>query len=197
MKNKHFIHIHNPEAKGKRMLILGGDITVCENGFAKGVKQEKNDYVHIICRFSQQSVHDFGFCIMQSKSWEQNYKNSDDISKLYVDGEKFRPDIMVLQIGDHIDKIGFDEKLFKDRFEKFICRIDPLGKSKKVLLTSFSKNVSDGAVQDMAEYLKCPCIYLGNIGSYEELCENGLPNNKGMDRIARAVLCIIENYLKK
>ena len=143
MENKHFIHVHNPEGTGKKLLVLGGDITVSGKGFAKGVKHKQSDYVHKIIRYCVETVRDFGFCVMQSLAWEQNYKNSEDVIKLYRDGEKFKADIIIFQIGDHIEKEWFDEETFKAEFEKLVYFVDPFRRSKIVILTSFSKTVSD------------------------------------------------------
>lgn len=212
MKDEHFIHLHNPFGKGKRVLFIGGPMTYCQKlgdtfpgGFGLGASCKRNDYVHRVMRFAKKVNKDPAFLLISSKIWEENYKDTKDIMQFYKDCINFNPDTVILQLCDYMSTDDFDYKIFKNSLKELIKFIDPSENSQVVLITAYETRATADSVQKIANELNLPCLYLGNLmsakcydpSSYNDAPAKYYPNDQAMKKIAQAVMCIIENSLRK
>lgn len=207
------VYIHNPSGRGKRIMFVGGSVTVhppdaslgWKGNFGMSASNEYNDYVHLIMRYCAVVKSDCSFCLLQSRYWEDDYKNGSERLWAYSDGRKFNADIIVMFVGDHCDRDDFDADAFEREYLNFISYIDPDKRAQFLLVSTLYPHPADAVIEKVADSCDLPCIYMGNlrlerglIGGDDRKSEyiNKFPNDRGMRKIAESMLCVLEKYIR-
>lgn len=207
------VYIHNPNGTGKRIMFVGGSVTVhppdAQLGFAgnygMGASHENNDYVHVIMRYCDKVLPDCSFCLLQSRFWEEDYKNGAALLSSYREGRSFKADIIVMFVADHCERDGFDAAAFEKEYLNLLDYIDPDKKAHVLLVTALYPHPADAVIEKIADDTGAPCIYMGTLAFERALtgsagCKNAylnrFPNDRGMRKIAESMLCILEKYIR-
>ena len=213
MKKEHLIFINNPGGKGRRLLFIGGRITIApahresgfQGGFGMAASAPEKDYVHKVMKFANTVCKDSANCVISSEFFEDCFKSPNNVLKYYKDGKKFQPDVIIFQLGDYIPSTDYDKEKFENAFDLLCDYLDPENKITKLIITPYEARYAALDFQQIAEKRGLPCLYISDIlsnGEYMPSAYDKLPtrlylNDERMKEIAQAILCIIEKDLRK
>ena len=207
------VQVENPDGKGMRILFVGNSITRHEvledigwlNDWGMAASAKEKDYVHQVEARVLEKNQDAAFCICQAADWECDYKNGEKMYPVYAPAREFDADIIVMRLIENCPLEGFDKEIFKEEYLKLIQFLDPEGKAKVILTSSFWKRSGDEVIRQIAEEKEWDFIYLGDLGERADMRADGLfthsgvahhPGDKGMEEIAERIWGKINQFLK-
>jgi hypothetical protein len=204
--------IENEKGKGKRILFVGNSITrhgvkedigwLVDWGMAASAKEK--DYVHRVMANVLEKDPDAAFCICQAYEWEREYKDGESMHSLYASAKSFKADIIIMRVIENCPIEESDKSIFKEKYLKFIQYLNPEGKAKVILTSSFWKKIGDDIIQEIAVENKLDFIYLGDLGECSDMRADGLfehpgvahhPGDMGMQKIAERIFEKVKLYL--
>lgn len=203
-----YILFENTDKKGIRVMFVGNSITLHgvrpEIGwyeqFGMAASKKENDYVHICMSEIEKKDPEAAFCICQVCEWETAYKTGEEKYYLYERARDFGADIIVMRAVENCPGKEFDEAVFKREYGKLLEFLNPTGKAKLVLTTSFWKHPADDMIREYAKENNLPLCELGDLGERDDMKATGLfehsgvashPGDLGMKTIAERILDII------
>lgn len=199
------MQFENKGGKGKRILFLGNSITrhavkkeigwFHDWGMAASAKEK--DYVHLVISKIQKDDPDAVFCICQGSVWECAYAKGSTVHEKFEAARAFDADIIIMRLIENCPRENFDKGLFKKEYLKLIQYLNPKGKAKAILTSSFWKREGDEQIAEVAAENDMKFIYLGDLGERAEMRADGLfehsgvaahPGDLGMQKIAELIL---------
>ena len=199
------VSFENITNSGIRVMFVGNSITLHgvlpeigwneRHGMAASKKE--NDYVHICMREIQKVYPDAAFCICQVSGWETNYKNGEEKHSLYERAREFNADVIIMRAVENCSMYEFDKDVFTLQYGKLLDYLNPDGKAKFIITTSFWKHIADESIREFAKTHKYPICELGDLGELDEMKAIGKfehsgvanhPGDLGMQNIADRIL---------
>lgn len=199
------IQFENRDGKGKKILFFGNSITrhavkreigwFHDWGMAASVKEK--DYVHLVISDVQKDDPDAAFCICQGSVWERAYTDGSVVYEKFEAVRAFDADVIIMRLIENCPRENFDKELFKKEYLKLIQYLNPEGKAKVILTSSFWKREGDEQIAEVAAENAMKFIYLGDLGECGEMRADGLfehsgvaahPGDLGMQKIAELIL---------
>ena len=173
--------------KVTRILFVGNSITwhpVKEeigwlNEWGMAASSEDNDYVHLLMK----KIHSGGFKaeykIAWAVAWEREYWDAVHLVA-FKEFLNFKPDIIVVKIGENSTPSKNEEYPYKKYYEKLIDYLNPQDKSKIIVCTGFWKRgVIDEAVRLVAVERDYPMVELNHLDENPELKAYDIYGHKG------------------
>lgn len=199
-----FVTFENKDGKGKRILFVGNSITrhgiLSEIGwhwdFGMAASSKENDYVHILMKKFRKIYPDSAFCVCQAAEWEVTYKKGEEVLYYYDEARKFETDIIIMRVCENCPRDNFDKALFKKKYLELVSYLNPTGKAKIVMTSSFWKHTATEALKEIAEENNIPIALLEDLGEDDSMKAIGLfehegvanhPGDKGMKAIAERI----------
>ena len=202
-----YVQIFLNQGSVKRVLFVGNSITRhapkedigwCGDwGMAASCKE--NDYVHIVVDAMTERYGKIDYCIAQAGLWEMNYFNGTDIlNEWYAVARDFNADIVIIRIGENINRDKNKEINCKPYYDEMIKFFTKNPDARVIVTDNFWKiEVLDTMIKEViAEngYIYC---HIGDLEDNEENMAIGLfehkgvslhPGDYGMKRIAERIL---------
>ena len=197
------------ENSGTRIMFVGNSIT--KHGykadigwfynFGMAASCEENDYFHICMSELKKKYQNPAFCICQVSQWEANYKTGEEKYPLYQDAQSFDADIIIMRAIENVPADGFDKDIFFEEYDKLLKFLNPSGKAKIIITTSFWIHPADDSVRLYAKEHNLPLCELGDLGEMDEMKAIGKfehsgvanhPGDLGMKTIAERILSKME-----
>ena len=198
--------------KGLRILFVGNSITWHPvkkeigwfNEWGMAASAEEKDFVHLV--MNDIHTHDTHavFDIAWVVEWERNYKE-DSLLINYKEAVEFNPDIIIVKIGENVNRELNYEYPFYDYYKKLIDYFNPLNSAKVIIVNSFwDKGSLEDAMRLVSKEREYPLVDLGNlreqpgmkaIGLFEHSGVANHPGDKGMKAIADAILIPLKQIL--
>ncbi len=209
LKASQYVTYLHPDAKGARIVFAGNSITrhgVKEDigwfwDFGMAASSVEKDYVHLVTAALREKS-DVCACVAQVASWETDFKNGAAVlEKNFEAVRDFDADILIMRCVENCHIAEEDLDTFKKEYEKLIDFLNPNGRAKVILTTSFWKHPGDPMIEEAAAERGYPLVKLGDLGENDEMKAIGLfehggvanhPGDKGMAEIARRILEKIE-----
>lgn len=204
LKKNDFVSFENKAGKGNRIMFVGNSIT--RHGvlpsigwhwnYGMAASSKQNDYVHILIEKFCEIYSDPAFCICQAAEWELAYKTGNEVLYYYDEARKFEPDIIIMRICENCPRDDFDNALFKQRYLELVSYLNPTGKAKIVMTSSFWKHTATEALKEIAKENNIPIALLEDLGEDDSMKAIGLfehegvanhPGDKGMRFIAERI----------
>lgn len=199
-----FVTFENKDGKGKRILFVGNSITrhgiLPEIGwhwdFGMAASSKENDYVHILMKKFRKIYPDSAFCVCQAAEWEVAYKKGEEVLYYYDEARNFETDIIIMRVCENCPRDNFDKALFKKKYLELVSYLNPTGKAKIVMTSSFWKHTATEALKEIAEENNIPIALLEDLGEDDSMKAIGLfehegvanhPGDKGMKAIAERI----------
>ena len=206
-----FVTFEYPENPGMRIMFVGNSITrhgIAPNigwhwdwGMAASAKEK--DYVHQTIARVQALRPDACFCICQVAEWERSYKTDVSLPG-YASAAEFHPDIIVFRFIENAAVPPEDWNAFKAACGRLRRYLDPEGKAKVLVTTSFWKHKGDESLRQFAAENGYPLVELGDLGELDEMKAVGLfehtgvaahPGDLGMEKISERIFDGISSWL--
>lgn len=188
-----------------RILFVGNSITWhpvkqeigWNHEWGMAASSEEYDYLHLIMReikeISPISLHKIAWVVQ----WEQEYWIESNL-EVHKDASMFKPDIIIMKIGENVFQKYNDAHPFQLYFKKLIDFFNPEDTARVIVATSFWKaGVVDEAMRQVAVKCNYPLVELGGFGDFNDMKAKGLfahkgvenhPGDRGMEAIANAIL---------
>lgn len=204
LKKNNFVTFENENGKGKKIMFVGNSITrhgrLPEIGWDRdwgmAASEKSKDYVHLMMDKFKKEYEDAAFCICQVAEWERKYKEGEKVLDEFSDARDFEADIIIMRAVENCPRDDFDKDLFKKQYESLISYLNPSGKAKIVMTTSFWKHTATEALKEFASEKNIPVAVLEDLGEDDEMKAIGLfehegvanhPGDKGMQVIAERI----------
>ena len=201
LKKNNFVTFENENGKGKRIMFIGNSITRhgvlpsigWNNDFGMAASAKEKDYVHLLISKFNKDYDDAAYCICQVAEWERQYKQGESVFDAYETARDFNADILIFRAVENCPREDFEPGTFKDQLEKLITYLNPSGKAKVVMTTSFWKHVATPTLLEFAQERNIPIAILEDLGEDDNMKAIGLfehegvanhPGDKGMQFIA-------------
>lgn len=205
LKDSEYVSFENPNGKGIRILFLGNSIT--RHGIASEIgwnqdcgmaaSSKEKDYVHCIMKKMSAVKDDNAYCICQVSKWEREYQEgTEKLYATYEEARNFQADIIIQRCIENCSFADWNKEVFLEELDKLLMYVNPSGKAKIIMTTSFWNHVGDEALREYAEKHKFPLIELGDLGEKTEMKAEGLfahegvashPGDLGMKTIAERI----------
>ena len=212
LKDSSGIRFFDLENNGKRIMFVGNSITLhgvrpeigWHGDWGMAASGKEKDYVHLIMSKTKENNKDCAFCICQVAAFESDYKNGEEYYNRYQNARSFEADIIIMRFVENCPKDGFDEAIFKKQAKGIIDNLNPTGKAKIIVTTSFWHHPGDNALKELANENNLPLITLGDLGEKDEMKAKGLfshlgvanhPGDLGMETIAYRIFTVLKEYL--
>ncbi len=209
LKKNNFVTFENESGKGKRIMFVGNSITRhgilpsigWNNDFGMAASSKDKDYVHRLIKKFNTDYEDPSFCICQVAEWESHYKNGEDVLKLFLPAREFNADIIIFRAVENCPRKDFEPQTFKDELQKLISYLNPTGKAKIVMTTSFWKHTATPYLLEFAKENDIPIAELEDLGEDDRMKAIGLfehegvanhPGDKGMEAIAERIYKLLK-----
>ncbi len=195
------VDFEHSEGTGCRVMFVGNSITrhsVAENigwywDFGMAASKKENDYVHLLIKRILERTPEAAFCVCQVWEWEMNYRNGEEALCKYSSARDFGADVIIMRCIENCNAKTFDAEAFAREYERLIDYLNPDGKAKIILTTSFWEHPGDATIERIGEKHGWPVAYLGDLGEDDSMKAVGLfkdggvaahPGDKGMAAIA-------------
>lgn len=167
--------------------------------------QEK-DFIHLTVSALEQKLGPVDWCLAQLAEWEQRYPDGTPLlEEKYAVARDFRPDIIVIRIGENFPKtLPFDE-VFRAYFAHMIDFLVNGTDAKVVLTDSFWKNADrDARIREIAAEKGYTFCSIGDLednpemmalNEYEHRGVRVHPSDLGMKGIAERIIAAIETVI--
>ena len=197
------------KGSGKRVMFVGNSITrhgvADEIGwhwdFGMAASSIDKDYVHLLIKHILADDPDAAFCICQVWEWELNYREGEKVLDKYAPARAFEADVIIMRCIENCAVKDFDSEAFCREYKKLIDYLDPTGRAKVILTTSFWNHPEgDRAIKSVAAERGYPAAYLGDLGEDDSMKAIGLfehdgvanhPGDKGMAAIAERIAALL------
>ena len=189
MENKQYVYFENSEGRGIRVMFVGNSITRhgvkpeigWYNAWGMAASSRENDYVHQLISKIDSAKADAAYCICQAAQWEFAYKTgTENFYQMYREAHDFQADIIVLRVIENCRLDEFDADIFKAELEKLLAYLNPTGKAKAVITTSFWHHCGDDAIREFSKEHQIPLVEIGDLGEKDEMKAIGLFENSGV-----------------
>lgn len=190
-----------------KILFVGNSITMHApspeigwyGNWGMAASKEENDYVHKVVKGLTEKYGAVDFCVCQCSEWERNYFDGKNVlEKYYSKSKEFNADVVVIRIGENINRDKNKEincKIYYDEMIKYFKSCD----NKKVIVTDnfWSIPVLDEAFKEVIKengytYCKIGDLELDKrtmaLGEYEHGGVSAHPGDFGMECIAQRIL---------
>lgn len=193
-------------ANGTRVLFVGNSITKHApkeeigwfGDWGMAASEAENDYAHIIASSLSDEYGEICWCIAQVAEWERNYTDSTVLSHLYQSARDFEAEIVIVRLGENVERKDFDYSAFKQSF-KHLITFFAVCPSAKVVVTSlfWQSEEVDTILRQTALEMGCLFVPIGDLGQMYEMKALGLfshegvamhPNDLGMQKIAERII---------
>ncbi len=204
-ENKYNRFIGNPFAPLK-IMIIGNSITrhgpKSEIGWnhdcGMAASEKDKDYVHLLMKNVNTSGLDAQYLICQMAEWERSFWLGEEIlNKFFKPAAEFNADIIITRLAENVKQQCCEEHDFHQHFEKLLAFLNPSGKARMVLTTSFWYSpFPDEGIRKSAKKHGYPLVELGHLGEQNCMKAIGLfehagvaahPGDEGMKAIAEAI----------
>ncbi|MBN2558148.1 MAG: SGNH/GDSL hydrolase family protein [Clostridia bacterium] len=193
------------QKKELRILFVGNSITWhpvkqeigWNHEWGMAASSEKCDYLHLVMREIKKIAPMCVYKIAWVVQWEQEYWIESNL-EAHIDAAEFKPDVIILKIGENVFQKYNNAHPFHIYFKKLIDFLNPEDKARVLVATSFWKaGVVDEAMRKIAVERKYPLVELGGFGDSDDMKAKGLfehkgvgnhPGDRGMEAIANAIL---------
>ncbi len=209
LKDTEFVSFSLSENATDRVLFVGNSITrhgVAENiGWPRdcgmAASSIENDYVHAVVRELKKKYGSVSFCIAQAAEWERNYQKDADILAEYQSAVDFKPNIVIIRIGENTNRDNLNTAEYAKHFEYMVKYFSQ--NAEKIIVTSlfWAYAPIDEAIKTVCErnsdYIYVSISELGEkteckaIGEYAHSGVAEHPGDFGMMKIAEAILTAI------
>lgn len=124
-----FIKIIRTEKPSLKVLFIGNSITLHApkpdigwfGDWGMAASCEQNDYVHQTVKMIEDKYGKIDYCIAQLAEWERLYSDGDNVlKKYYIPAAEFKPDIIIVRIGENINRDSNKEINCKPFFDSMI-----------------------------------------------------------------------------
>ncbi len=159
----------------------------------------EKDYVHQVMN-ELNKTHSIACCICCAGLWEQNYETAEQVLSHYEPARNFGADLIIMRAVENTPFHDLNKDKFQQAYQQFIDYLNPTGKAKVILTTSFWPHPGDEVIEQIAAWRSYPLIKLGDLGHDDEMKAIGLfehsgvaghPGDKGMAEIARRILNVL------
>ena len=108
-----FINITRVNNPALKVMFIGNSITLHApnpqigwfGNWGMAASCEESDYVHQTVRMIEEKLGKIDFCVAQLAEWERRYTEGDAVLKEYYDSAvHFAPDIIIVRIGENINR---------------------------------------------------------------------------------------------
>lgn len=166
----------------------------------------EKDFMHLTVAKLEETHGTVDFALAQLAEWEQKYPDGEGLlEEKYIPARDFRPDLIVVRIGENFPKtLPFDEQ-FKAYFDRMIEFLKNGGDAKVVVSDSFWKNKErDARIHELAAEKGYTLCEIGDIeddprsmalNEYEHRGVRVHPSDYGMACIAERLVASIESVL--
>lgn len=205
LKSSEYISFENLSSTGIRILFLGNSIT--RHGIATQIgwnhdwgmaaSAKENDYVHQLISQMQCAGMDPASCICQVSKWEREYSRAtEELYKAYEEARNFHADIIIQRFIENCSMEDWDSEIFQKEMERLLTYVNPSGKAKVIMTTSFWHHVGDDALREFSKEQKIPLVELGDLGEQDKMKAIGEfehdgvaahPGDEGMKKIAERI----------
>lgn len=198
--------------KATRILFVGNSITwhpVKEeigwlNEWGMAASSKDNDFVHLLIKKAHDSGFSAEFKIAWAVAWEREYWDAIHLVA-FKEFLNFKPDIIVVKIGENSAPAKNVEYPYKKYYEKLLDYLNPQEKSKIIVCTGFWKRgVIDDAVRLVAAERNYPMVELNHLDEDPKLKAYDIyghegpghhPGDKGMAAIADEIFVKLKEIL--
>jgi len=188
LQKNNLVTFENKKGNGKRIMFVGNSITrhgKCSsigwnNDWGMAASAKEKDYVHILIERFKKDYNDAAFCICQIAEWEREYKNGESLLGLFEEARKFHADIIILRLVENCPREDFEPETFKTELDKLISYLNPSGKAKLFMTTSFWKHTATPTLLKFAKERNIPIAELEDLGEDDSMKAIGLFNHEGV-----------------
>ena len=192
---------------GKRVLFLGNSITLHEtkpeigwnHNWGMAASSEQNDYVHIVLDGLKEKFGAVNYCITNVGEWELNFWKTEILESFFA-SKDFGADIVVVRLGENVNRQKLSEYDFEKYFENFVRYFS--GKAEKVIITDlfWEYKELDEMIKNVCERVNGRFVTLSDLGYDNANKALGLfehegvalhPGDRGMAKIAERILAAI------
>ncbi|MFO7611393.1 MAG: hypothetical protein R6W99_02740 [Clostridia bacterium] len=197
-----------------RILFVGNSITWhpvkqeigWNHEWGMAASSEECDYLHLVMReikgINPLSVYKIAWVVQ----WEQEYWIEANL-EAHGDAAGFKPDVIIMKIGENVFQKYNDEHPFHVYFRKLIDFLNPEDRASVIVATSFWKaGVVDEAMRQVAAERNYPLVELGGFEDFDDMKAKGLfghkgvenhPGDRGMEAIANAILGPLKSLIRE
>ena len=212
LKESQFVTFERPENQGVRIMFAGNSITLhgyrpeigWHGSWGMAASAKDRDYVHLCISETEKYAPDAAFCICQISEWEREYKNGSAKHQLYRSARDFNADIIVMRAVENCPAQEFDEQSFVREYDGLLKYLNPEGKAKIIITSSFWKHPADPAIEKYAKDNGLPYCCISDLGELDEMKAIGLfehegvaqhPGDLGMETISKRIMDIMADIL--
>ena len=189
---------------GLKVLFLGNSITLHEkkpeigwyNNWGMAASKMENDYVHLVVKGLENHYGEFNYCITNVGLWEQNFWD-DAVLKSFYASSDFSADIVIVRLGENINRDRLKDYNFEEYFEKFVRYFSR--QATRIIITNlfWPYEELDAAIKNVSKYVNGQYVSISDLGCEDENKAIGLfehegvalhPGDKGMAKIAERIL---------
>ena len=196
--------IYEGEQGSVRVLFLGNSITLHESApeigwsadWGMAASERECDYVHLVVDGLLELYGDVSYCITNVATWERGYFDDENI-KLYEVSKAFAPDVVILRLGENVNRDMLDKESLYEHLVKF-ARYFGEGATRVIITDLFWHHEKIcRALEDAASEVGADFVHLCDLGENDENKAIGLfwhegvalhPGDLGMRRIADRIL---------
>lgn len=213
LQEKQYITFEGSDKSGIKILFVGNSITRhapkseigWDNDWGMAASKKENDYVHILIERIQSIRPDCQFCIAQVAEWETAFWNDISVLPKYKSAAEFEADIIIFRIAENVTETSCRLNDFLTHYQKFLVYLNPNGKSKVILTTSFWDNpLPNLGIRETAKKFNYSIVELGHLGEQDKMKALGLfehsgiaahPGDLGMKTIADEIWEKLRHYI--
>ena len=193
----------------KKVLFVGNSITrhapkadIGWNGdWGMAASCKENDYVHIVVEALKEKYGKIDYCIAQCGLWEMNYFNGDDIlEQWYSEARDFNADIVIIRIGENINRDKNKEINCKPYYDKMIKFFAKNPDAKVIVTDNFWKiEVLDNIIREVVGENGYTFCHIGDLEDDDKTLAIGLFEHKGVSLHPGdyGMKCIAQRILEK
>lgn len=205
-----FFYKEGDDNASLKVMFIGNSITIHELkpniGWNKtcgmAATDLEHDYVHVVYKHLLEKHKSVSICVCNGGYWETDYKNHLKAATIIDLAKEYKPDIIVLRIGENFNKEYLKEE--GTAFEAFDYLIKNLKNCSKRLITTslfwayepLDKEILKAAEHNKIEYINIVDLSKDKtneaIGEFknQSICLH--PNNKGMKEIALRIIGVLD-----
>ena len=204
-----YVRIYTKENSVKKVLFVGNSITrhapksdigwFGDWGMAASAKDK--DYVHLVVDGLNEKYGNIDYCIAQAALWETNYFNGADIlNEFYTPARDFNADIVIIRIGENINRDKNKEINSKPYFSEMVRFFAKDPKAKVIVTDNFWRiEVLNTMIREVADENGYKFCHISDLESNKETMAIGLFEHEGVSLHPGdyGMKCIAERILKK